>query len=145
MLSVGVRGTSWIWTFLSGEHAAGCTTTSNGFIHAAVVLGAQQTKNVNRWYIESLSENRGAALSFLEHNYPEDIRNSLMLRLVDDAWKRNVTICASCEPHIKDNVLTKLSAPIRLCDYAVDPVHIQKQSTQESQALPVFYERWQDH
>ena len=27
----------------------------------------------------------------------------------------------------------------------MDPVYIQKPSTQESQALPVFYERWQDH
>ena len=111
----------------------------------SVVLGAQETKNVNRWYIESSDDNRAAALSFLERNYPEDVRERIIARLVDNVWKRDVTICSSCEPHIKDNLLTTLAAPIRLCDYAVDPVYTQTPVSEESQALPVVYERWQDH
>ena len=111
----------------------------------SVVLGAQETKNVNRWYIESSDDNRAAAFSFLERNYPEDVRETIIARLVDNVWKRDVTICSSCEPHIQDNLLTTLAAPIRLCDYAVDPVYTQTPVSEESQALPVVYERWQDH
>jgi hypothetical protein len=57
-------------------------------------------------------------------------------------WPRDVTICKSCVPHIKDDVLVAASE-IRLCDYAVDPVFTMV--ADESQTLSAMHERWQDH
>ena len=109
---------------------------------SSVILGAHRKKNVNRWLMDSDGCQHEAARQYLEHNYPSSVCEAILARIVDAAWKRDAVICKSCAPHVQDGVL-QTPVPIRLCDYAVDPVFVR--GNDNSQTLSAHCERWQDH
>ena len=123
--------------------------------HNSAILGAKRKKNVNQWFIDSnsldksASERRSDARNFLQHNYAQAVWERIWAQLVmsehdaDRDWGRDITICKSCAPHVKDSKLKELSN-IRLCDHAVDPVFTSVHE-EDGQTLSTTHERWEDH
>ena len=79
-------------------------------------------------------------MAFLRGNYDEVTIQRLLDRLVDLELKRQVVICSECAPHVDGDHLGA-SSDVRLCEYVVEPVGLQK----DDQALPVLDERWHAH
>ena len=102
----------------SASHAAGGPWFDPS---SSVTLRATQKKRVNRWLLEFDKGQDVAAREFVLQNFPPDVARKMLSRLVDLALGRDICICKSCSPHVKDHKL-KPRAAVRLCDYAVDPV-----------------------
>ena len=98
-------------------HAAWC------HLRESVILGASRKTSVNQWVLGHSGEERGAR-DFLTHNYPTDVSDAIIKRLVDEDRKRDVVICSACAPYINAGALEQPADAMRLCDYVVDPVYV---------------------
>lgn len=69
-----------------------------------------------------------AAREYVQENFSPEDAHKLLSRLVEADLGRDICICRSCSPHVKDHKL-QLRSGARLCDYAVDPVNGGLQET----------------
>ena len=76
---------------------------------------------VNRWVMEFDKGQDVAAREYVRENFSPQYAHKLLFRLVDPDIGRDICICRSCSPHVKNHKLQP-SSGTRLCDYAVDPV-----------------------
>ena len=85
------------------------------------------------------------ASSYLRANYPAEVMEEILAQLADPERGRQIVLCKSCEPFIRNGKLQVTpnvssdhdSFETRLCDYAVDPVVAVSADNAR--------ERWQDH
>lgn len=84
------------------------------------------------------------AVRYLQANYPCQVVDQIVDRLVDSDRGRLLVLCKSCEPFVTDNKLQvtahdEYEPRPRICDYAVDPVSATPGEPYRA------VERWEDH
>ena len=62
--------------------------------HRSSILGASRRKDVDHWYLQAddRTSTSAAAKAYLRRNYPEDMHQRLLDRLVDPRSKRDIVI-----------------------------------------------------
>ena len=116
------------------------------------ILKGYPSKHIDRWQLEFDADKHREcdsarpwqpeiAMRYLRSTYPGDVMEEILDQLADPDRDRQIVLCKSCEPFVRDGKLQvsiDQSSPsqTRLCDYAVDPVVVATDNVRE---------RWQDH